>query len=277
MSRVIAIVGLGLIGGSLAKAISKYTDNKVWGIDNNPPVIDEALECNAIDRAIKPDELNNADIIFLCLYPDECVDFIIKNAAYLRKDAIVTDVCGVKASVVEKILPIAKEYGFEYLPGHPMAGKEKGGFYNSDSQLFKGASYIFTPCSCSQNTVNLLKTLALEIGFGRITITTPKEHDQMIAFTSQIPHILACAYMFSPRSEKHYGYSAGSYRDISRVADINENLWTQAFIQNRECLVKETDELIENLTILRDAVNNKDYLNLKALLKKGGDLKRRLG
>ena len=125
--------------------------------------------------------------------------------------------------------------------------------------------------------MNLLKTLALEIGFGRITITTPKEHDQMIAFTSQIPHILACAYMFSPRSEKHYGYSAGSYRDISRVADINENLWTQAFIQNRECLVKETDELIENLTILRDAVNNKDYLNLKALLKKGGDLKRRLG
>lgn len=283
MKKTIVIVGLGLIGGSFAKAITHYTDHRVIGIDSNPAVMDSALEQGAIKHEGKPEDLAKADLVIMCLYPQLTISFMQQYAHLINPNAIVTDACGIKTSVCAELEALSDKHGFVYIGGHPMAGREKGGFDYSLTDLYKGASFIFTPCEDKLederfvSSFDWLKQLMLQIGFGRITITTPQEHDRIIAYTSQVPHVLACAYMFSPSCEQHSGYSAGSYKDVSRVALINEDLWSDAFLGNRPALIKEIDELISNLNLIRNAVEDNNYDELHDLLKKGRELKQRLG
>ena len=216
LSLRVGIVGLGLIGGSLAKAFREYTNCTVWGFDRDPAVLDSALSCGAIDFAGAFDDLGRLDLLILALYPQAAVAFLQEHGAKLSRSCLVTDTCGIKTKVCADLSALAREYGFRFAGSHPMAGREKVGFAASEASLFRGASYLITPCGASEEDVALLRRTAEALGFGRCVVTTPEEHDRMIAFTSQVPHALACAYVLSPQCPGHKGFSAGSYRDVYR-------------------------------------------------------------
>ncbi len=273
----IAVVGLGIIGGSYCKAIKAYTPHAVIGINRTKSVAEKALAEGAVNVIGTPESLGDADIIILCMYPQACVDFIEENGKYIRPDAIVTDAAGIKTVLCPQLKSLSEEFGFTFVGSHPMAGKEKNGFGASDENLFMGASFIITPCGADKKAVNALASLALEIGFGTIKVTTPEEHDRMIAFTSQLPHVLACAYVLSPSCPNHKGFSAGSYRDVSRVANINSKLWSELFLENREPLMAELETLNENLNKLYTAIKAENREELAALLERGHSVKQALG
>lgn len=277
MEGKIVIVGLGLIGGSLAKGFSQRAGRQVVGIDHDPEVIQQAIRCGAIVREGTIEDLQDAEFLFLCLYPQADIDFVTKYAGQIGKQCIVTDTCGIKNAVCPALKRLSDQYGFPFVGGHPMAGKERNGFSVSEAELFDGASYILVPCGAPEDVVEKLRALVMKIGFGSSVITTPEHHDAMIAFTSQLPHVLACAYVMSPRCPEHVGFSAGSYRDVSRVARINEVLWSELFLDNREALVRELDTLIENINAIKTAVEKKDLPELRSLLRQGRERKEALG
>ena len=273
----IAVIGLGIIGGSYCKALKAYTNHHIIGINRTPETAQKALDAGAIDEIGTPGSLQAADITILCMYPQACVDFLRENGRYIRKGAIVTDAAGIKISICPQLKELSEQFGFIYVGSHPMAGKEKNGYEASDENLFIGASFLITPCGAEQAAVNKLAQLALEIGFGSIKITTPEEHDRMIAYTSQLPHVLACAYVLSPSCPNHKGFSAGSYRDVSRVANINSKLWAELFLENREPLMAELEELNRNITSLYQAIKDRDRQALTDLLEQGHQVKTMLG
>ena len=273
----IAIIGLGLIGGSLAKAFSEYTEHRVIGFDRDPSVVQRALSVQAINEMGEAPSLSQADVIYLCVYPEAAIQFVKQYASYIRPGCLVTDTCGIKTMVCRELTRLSRQYGFTFAGSHPMAGKERNGWEASEASLFNGASYIIVPCEASKLHVDTLKQLALEIGFGNICITSAEEHDRMIAFTSQVPHALACAYVMSPQCPNHQGFSAGSYRDVSRVAHINEVLWAELFLENREPLVEELNELIRHLDGIKNTIENNDRGDLQTLLRCGRQIKEALG
>ena len=273
----IAVIGLGIIGGSFCKAIKKYTDHYVIGINRTPETAQKALAVGAIDEIGTQESLGKADLVILAMYPQADIEYIEKNGSYIKKGAIVTDASGIKSAICPQLKKLAQKYGFIFVGSHPMAGKEKNGFDVSDSELYKGASFIITPCGAEQKYVDLLSDFAKSIGFGIIKITTPEEHDRMIAFTSQLPHVLACAYVLSPCCPNHKGFSAGSYRDVSRVANINSKLWSELFLENKEPLVKELDILVENITNISNAIKSENKEELTGLLEQGHKVKESLG
>ena len=242
----IAVIGLGIIGGSFCKAIKKHTDHYVIGVNRTRATAEQALRDGAIDGIGSAETLGEADLIILCMYPQACVDYVRENGKYIRKGAIVTD-------------------------------KEKNGYEVSEAELYEGASFIITPCGADDESVRTLAKLAIEIGFGTVKMSDPEEHDRMIAFTSQLPHVLACAYVLSPSCPNHNGFSAGSYRDVSRVANINSKLWSELFLENREPLMEELAELYRNLSALYGAIRDEDRERLAALLEKGHSVKQALG
>lgn len=273
----IAVIGLGIIGGSFCKAIKKHTAHTVIGINRTHSVAEQAKNDGSIDIIGTVESLGEADIIFLCMYPQACVDFIKENGKFIKKGALVTDSSGIKSAICPQLYELSQEFGFVFVGSHPMAGKEKNGYGVSEAELYKGASFIITPCGADEKYVNTLADLALSIGFGKIKITTPEEHDRMIAFTSQLPHVLACSYVLSPCCPNHNGFSAGSYRDVSRVANINSKLWSELFLENREPLITELDILIENITRIKDAIKDNDRETLADLLEQGHKIKQALG
>ena len=273
----IAIVGLGIIGGSYCKALKSYTTHHIIGINRTPETAQKALDAGAIDEIGTPESLQAADITILCMYPQACVDFLERHGALIKKNSVVTDAAGIKRAICPQMTALAERFGYTYVGSHPMAGKEKNGFDVSDADLFRGASFIITPCGAPYEATNTLATVAKEIGFGTIKITTPEEHDRMIAFTSQLPHVLACAYVLSPSCPNHRGFSAGSYRDVSRVANINAKLWSELFLENKEPLVEELDILIDNITNIINAIKAEDREKLAALLEQGHQIKQALG
>lgn len=273
----IAVIGLGIIGGSFCKAIKSHTHHHVIGFNRTLSTAQQALSDGAIDEIGDEAALGRADIIILCMYPRACVDYISQNGKYIKKGALVTDSSGIKRAVCPQLSALAREYGFVFVGSHPMAGKEKNGYEVSDGALFEGASFIITPCGADEKSVETLAQLAADIGFARITLSDPEEHDRMIAFTSQLPHILACAYVLSPCCPNHKGFSAGSYRDVSRVANINSKLWSELFLENRTPLVEELEVLTNNLSRIVDAVKQNDKKTLAALLEEGHRVKQALG
>lgn len=277
MKKNVVIVGLGLIGGSLAKAFQKYSECSVSGMDCDPSVLDAALKSGAIGRVAGERELREADLLYLCLYPQADIAFIQEHGRELSAHCIVTDTCGIKREICSLLPEMAKTFGFTFVGGHPMAGKEQNGFAASDADLFDGASYILVPCGAPQRAVDTLKAIAIELGFGGTVVTTPEHHDIMIAYTSQLPHVLACAYVMSPCCPQHNGFSAGSYRDVSRVARINETLWTELFLDNADALTEELDIFIDNITRISTAVKQRDAEALRSLLRQGRLIKERLG
>lgn len=277
MNQNIVIVGLGLIGGSLAKAFQKYSECRVTGIDRNPDIIAAAVSSGAIERQATTEDLQRADIVFLCLYPQADIEFLREHAPHMRPGCVVTDVSGIKSALCPRLSEIAARNGLVYIGGHPMAGKEKSGFANSEADLFQGASYILMPCGAPQSAIDLMTSIAVELGFGGTVLATPEEHDRKIAFTSQIPHVLACAYVKSPQCPGHAGFSAGSYRDVSRVASVDETMWAELFLDNRVALTEELDTLIGNLQDIRNAIDSGNAETLRSLLREGRLVKERLG
>lgn len=273
----IAVIGLGIIGGSYCKAIKKFTDHYVIGINRTKTVAEKALSEGAIDEIGNAESLKNADLIILCMYPQACIDYIKENGKFIKNGAIVTDSSGIKRAICPQLLELSNEHSFVFVGSHPMAGKEKNGFDAGDAELYKGASFIITPCGADEKYVDVLAEFATSIGFGTVKITTPEEHDRMIAFTSQLPHVLACSYVLSPCCPNHKGFSAGSYRDVSRVANINSVLWSELFLENREPLIEELDILIENITKIIDSIKSEDKETLMELLEQGHRVKQQLG
>ena len=275
--KTILIVGLGLIGGSIAKALRTFTPHRVLAMDQDPEALDLAMACGAIEGPGYVEDLPQVDVLWLCLYPQAAVEFARKYGAALREDCIVSDACGIKNAVCPQLMELSRELGFVFVGGHPMAGKERSGFEASEATLFRGASYLLVPCGAPDWAKDTMKELAMDMGFGRVVETTPEHHDEMIAYTSQLPHALACAYVLSPRCPQHKGFSAGSYRDVSRVARINETLWTELFLDNRQALSQELSTLIENLSSIQSALDREDGEALRALLRKGRQVKEALG
>lgn len=269
----ILIVGLGLIGGSLAKAFKKFTDYDIIGLDKDKNVMKKAVACGDIDKAFDGN-FGGIDIIISALFPRDTIEFVTENAKKIDKNTIVTDCGGVKEKVCDAVSPVAKENGFTFIGMHPMAGIEKFGYDNSLEDLFLGASLILTPCEDTpKDAVKKLGDTVLKAGFSSVKISTPKEHDEVIAYTSQLAHVVSGAYIKSETAKRHVGFSAGSFRDMTRVAHLNEYMWTQLFMDNRENLARETDELIERLKEYSDALKNDDKEKMFEILKTGREQK----
>lgn len=273
----IVIVGLGLIGGSIAKALRLNTSHTIYGIDTNEESLLDACSCGAIDGKAGAEELRCADVVYLCVYPQGAVKFTEEYGSQLKEGCVLTDTCGIKQAICSGMDRLKGTGKYEFVAGHPMAGKELSGFSASDAAIFAGASYLVAPCGAPDWAVERVTSLATAMGFGRIVLTTPEQHDRVIAFTSQVPHVLACSYVMSPRCHEHKGFSAGSYRDVSRVANINDALWSRLFLDNKEALTDELDELIKNLGLFRNAISQGDEQELRAMLKTAADIKRTEG
>ena len=270
----IAVIGLGLIGGSLCKSIKKHTFHSVYGIDSDPKTIEQALEQEAIDEAIGVDRLKEADLSIICLYPQAICDFVKENAHRFNPGSIVIDTCGVKKAIVDCCSPVLEEWGVIFVGAHPMAGREFSGFENSTDTLFDNASFIITPTDKTPPiATNLLSTLAGSIGFGNVVIATPEKHDQVIAYTSQLAHVVSNAYVKSPSVNDFNGFSAGSFMDLTRVAKLNEDMWTDLFMCNREALLTEINQILKSITDCRDAISEGDSEKLRSLLREGRILK----
>ena len=270
----IAVVGLGLIGGSFCKSLKKNTFHHIMGLDNNKDTIKKALEQNAIDEEITPERLGEANLTIICLYPNAILGFVKENAGKFRKGSIVIDSCGVKKSIVDFCTPVLDEHGVIFVGVHPMAGREFSGFDYSTDNLFNDASCIITPSDSTPSlAVDLISTLAGSIGFGKAVISTPEKHDQVIAYTSQLAHIVSNAYVKSPSVLEFNGFSAGSFMDLTRVAKLNENMWTDLFMYNKDALLFELDTIIDNISKYRSALAADDEDKLRELLKDGRILK----
>lgn len=270
----IAIIGLGLIGGSIARAVQKYTPHTVLGLDTDEQVLYKARLLDAIDAELTPERLEICDWVIVATRPGAALAYLMQNAAHIRKGAIVQDVCGVKAALCAPLWQLAEEHGFTFVGGHPMAGREVGGFDHSSADLFRDASMILTPQRGVDITLlETLKKFWCAIGFSGVTVTTPENHDRVIAYTSQLAHLVSSAYVKSPTALDHIGFSAGSYKDLTRVAQLDPAMWTELFLLNREPLLAEVESLLERLTAYRDALNTQDAARLQTLLSEGRDRK----
>ena len=270
----IAVVGLGLIGGSICKALKANTFYHIMGMDKNPEVTEKALKSGAIDEVITADRLGEANLTIVALYPVAIVDFIKENADKFRKGSIVMDICGVKGYIVNKCTPILDERGVIFIGTHPMAGTEHSGFDYSTADLFNGASFIITPTDDTpQIAVDLVSTLGACMNFGQVVIATPEQHDTNIAYTSQLAHVVSNAYVKSPSLFRADGFSAGSFLDLTRVAYLNEEMWSSLFMCNKDALLYEINNIINSLTEYRDAMENNDIDTLRELLKVGKERK----
>ena len=273
----IGIVGLGLIGGSLARTAKLRTSATVIGCDRDPQTIQQAILMGAIDREMAPGDIETCDIVLVALYPERCVRYISENADKFAPNTLVVDCAGVKRSVYGPVSEVAKGRSWTYIGGHPMAGREFSGFGYAIGDLFERASMILTPMSdIAIETLEAAKAFFLEIGFRTVRITTPEEHDSMISYTSQLAHIVSGAYVKNPLSARHKGFSAGSFLDMTRVARLNEDMWTELFMDNADLLVPSIDDLIMRLSQYRKALAERDEHELHELLKEGRIMKEAL-
>ena len=270
----IGIIGLGLIGGSLAKSIKSHTDHTVTAFDINGESMLLARMCGAIDETLNENNVAACDLIFLAIRPQAAINWVRENADRINKKTTVVDMCGVKRVVCEAITPIAREYGFGYIGGHPMAGTERGGFVSSTPELFVGASMILTPDEATDMPLlEKLKELFTDIGFANLTFSKPDEHDRIIAYTSQLAHVVSSAYVKSPEALRRRGFSAGSFRDMTRVARLDEDMWTELFTDDSDYLTEQLEILIGHLNEYLDVLKNGNPEKLKELLKDGRECK----
>ena len=274
----VGIVGLGLIGGSMAKSIKVRTAHTVWGIDLDAETMTLSRLSGAIDGTLTNENIPACDLLLIAIRPAAAIEWVKKHAPLFAKNAIVVDLCGVKRNVCAAIAPIAKEYGFAYIGGHPMAGRERGGFVHSSEELFTGASMILTP---DQNTdmrmLETLKSFFTDAGFAGLTFSTPEEHDRIIAYTSQLAHLVSSAYIKSPEAQRRRGFSAGSFRDMTRVAHLDEAMWTELFLDDADFLTEQLEILIDHLNEYREALVARDAEQLQSLLKDGREKKATAG
>lgn len=265
----VGILGLGLIGGSLARAY-KLAGHTVYVKNRDESMFSFAMLSGAVDGKLNEETIPACDLLLLAIYPDGSAGWLEENAPLISKNALVIDCCGIKEQVCARCFPVAKQYGFTFVGGHPMAGSQFSGFKYSRANLFQGAPMVLVPPVYDDMALLQRVKDALEpCGFGFFSVTTAKDHDRMIAFTSQMPHILSNAFIKSPTATEHKGFSAGSYRDLTRVAWLNAGMWTELFLENRENLLFELDQYIDSLTQYRQALEDRDEARLYALLEEG--------
>lgn len=265
----VGILGLGLIGGSLARAY-KLAGHTVYVKNRDEHMFSFAMLSGAVDGRLDETTIPRCDLLLLAIYPDGSASWLEENGALISKEALVIDCCGIKEQVCARCFPVAKKYGFTFVGGHPMAGSQFSGFKYSRANLFQGAPMVLVPPVFDDMALLQRVKDALEpCGFGFFSVTTAKDHDRMIAFTSQMPHILSNAFIKSPTVLEHKGFSAGSYRDLTRVAWLNAGMWTELFLENRDNLLFELDQYINSLTQYRQALADGDEQRLYTLLEEG--------
>lgn len=265
----ILVAGLGLIGGSICKALHAYTEHSVFGWNRTLATAQRALEEHVIDGIVEQD-CSGFDMIIVCLYPAQIRDWVEQRLETMSEGTIVIDVSGVKKDIPEVLTKCCAAKGVHYLSTHPMAGKEKAGYDVSDEGLYQGANFIMTPTADTPKyVIAQVQNLAHQIGFRRFVITTPEMHDRMIAYTSQLAHVVSSSYVKSPVIELECGFSGGSFHDMTRIATMNETMWTDLFMENRESLLKELDILMEHLGEYREALAAGDADRVHALIQTG--------
>lgn len=265
----IGIVGLGLIGGTYAKSLRKYP-YKIYGIDIDQEVIDYALDRKIIDQGtIDPSKefLKNLDVVFLCLYPNDTIKFVHKNIMNFKRDCIISDVVGIKRKIIDS-LDVFKDDEIEFVFSHPIAGREKIGIHFSDENIFKDANFVITPTEKNtEEGMNIIKVLAHQMGFKNVSFMKDIQHDEIISFTSQLTHAIAISLVNSDLEKYDTKLFIGdSYKDLTRIAKINENLWSELFINNKDFLVSNIDNFILKLNELKEAVHTKDKNKLESLM-----------
>ena len=270
---LIGIVGLGLIGGSFAKAYHK-AGCTVAAQDINLSTLQYAMLNGIVNRELSQELLKDCDLILICTYPKAAIKFLEKYGACIGEKPIIMDCCGTKRNIVDKGMALAKKYGFTYVGAHPMAGTQYSGIKYSSAEMFRDAPMVIVPPRYDDIILlDRIKKLLLPCGFSQFTLTTAEKHDETIAFTSQLAHVVSSAYMKSPTARAHNGMSAGSYRDLTRVAWLSPELWTELCMDNRDNLIRETDTLIENLNAYRSALAAEDRERLKELFTEGKKIK----
>ena len=265
----VGILGLGLIGGSLARAYT-LAGHTVYAAEKDESILAFAQLAGAVDAPLTPENLPGCELLLLAIYPDGSADWLAENAPYISRETLVMDCCGVKERICSRCFPLAEQYGFTFMGGHPMAGTQFSGFKYSRANLFEGAPMVLVPHRFDDmDLLDRAKKALDPCGFGSFSVTTARDHDRMIAFTSQMPHIISNAFIKSPTAASHKGFSAGSYKDLTRVAWLNPQMWAELFLENREFVLNELDTLLSSLQRYRDAVAAQDREGLTALLDEG--------
>jgi len=265
----VGILGLGLIGGSLARAYA-LEGHTVYAIQRNEQMLSFAMLAGAVHGRLNEETIPLCDLILLAIYPDGSASWLERNARLVSRDALVIDCCGIKREICRRCFPLAETYGFTFVGGHPMAGSQFSGFKYSRANLFEGAPMVLVPpVFDNMQLLDRIKKALAPCNFGFFSVTTAEDHDKMIAFTSQMPHILSNAFIKSPTALNHKGFSAGSYKDLTRVAWLNPQMWAELFLENKENVLFELDFYIHSLTAYRDAVASGDMQALVTLLDEG--------
>ncbi len=274
MIKTVSVAGLGLIGASMAKAITQYVGCTVYGWNRTKSVTEKAIADGTITGELTDEVFAKTDLLIVGLFPQASVDYILGSIPKLKKGAIIVDIVGVKSSVIEAVESACASAGVTFIGGHPMAGLEVAGYDNAFADLYKNASMILVPTATSNDEqMHQMSEFFTKMGFGRIMICSKEEHDAMIAYTSQLAHVVSNSFVKSPGCAKHKGFSAGSYKDMTRVATLNEHMWAELFLLNKKALVTEIDILIENIQNMRNAIENADEEKLIAILKEGRERK----
>ena len=265
----VGILGLGLIGGSLARAYA-LEGHTVYAIQRNESMLSFAMLAGAVHGRLNKETIPQCDLILLAIYPDGSASWLEQHAHLISPQALVIDCCGTKAEICRRCFPLAKQFGFTFVGGHPMAGSQFSGFKYSRAGLFKGAPMVLVPPVFDDiQLLDHIKQALKPCNFGSFSVTTAEEHDKMIAFTSQMPHILSNAFIKSPTALNHKGFSAGSYRDLTRVAWLNPQMWAELFMENKENVLFELDFYIKSLTEYKHAIETDDLPSLVSLLDDG--------
>lgn len=265
----VGILGLGLIGGSFARAYAK-AGHKVLVAMRNQSMYEFAEMAGAVHGKLTPETIPECDLIILAIYPAGSASWLEQNGQYVASHTLVIDACGVKREVCDRCFPVAKQYGFTFVGGHPMAGTHNSGFKFSRSNMFQGAPMVLVPPRFDDmELLDQVKDALAPCGFGSFSVTTADDHDRMIAFTSQMPHIVSNAYIKSPTAKAHKGFSAGSYKDMTRVAWLNAPMWAELCMENRDHILSELETYISALEQYRDAVRDQDLPKLTALFEEG--------
>ena len=265
----VGICGLGLIGGSMAKAY-KEAGHTVYAHDIDEAALGYAFLAGIADGKLNDETLPLCDLLFIALYPQSAVRYLREVAPKIDAHTVVIDLCGTKKQICDCGFSLARQYGFTFVGGHPMAGTQYSGIKHARATLFKNAPMVLVPPMYDDIAfLDRIKTLLSPAGFGKISVTTAEHHDRTIAFTSQLAHVVSNAYVKTPTAQEHRGFSAGSYKDLTRVAWLNENMWTELFLENKEPLLFELEHIIGALSEYKDAIEKDDADRLRALLRDG--------
>jgi Prephenate dehydrogenase len=274
----IVIVGLGLIGGSYAMALRELKPRQICAIDRDERVLEQALKMGVIDKGSTDGKsfLKEADLVIIALYPEETVKFVNDNKENFKKNAVITDTCGIKIGVVEKINSFLPQ-SLDFIGGHPMAGKESKGLQSASKDIFKDANYIITPNERNKKeNIELIERMARSIGCKNVVCLTPEEHDKIISYTSHLPHVIAVSIMNSNMMENVGLFTAGSFKDATRVANINSTLWSELFTLNSGSLVAEIEKFEESIREIKEAIKSEDKEEIISILKNASVKRRKM-